>query len=80
MIVDIIKIGNSQGIRIPKNILEEFGAVEKIELELKDHNIILKPLAPRANWDKAFKEMNKNGDDKLLISDTLDIEEDDWQW
>lgn len=73
MIVDIIKIGNSQGIKIPKNILEEFGEPEKIELELKDHNIFLKPLTPRANWDKAFKEMNKNGDDKLLISDNLDI-------
>ena len=74
MIVDIIKTDNSQGIKIPKNILEEFRELEKIELELKAHNTILKPLAPRANWDKAFKEMNKNGNDKLLISDTLDIE------
>lgn len=73
MIVDIIKTDNSQGIKILKNILEEFGAVEKIELELKDHNIILKPLTPRANWYKTFKEMNKNGDDKFLISDNLDI-------
>ena len=34
--------------------------------------IILKPInQPRADWNKAFKLMSKNGDDKLLMDDVF---------
>lgn len=29
---------------------------------------------PRKDWGKAFEEMHKNGDDKLLIDDVFDDE------
>lgn len=35
----------------------------------------IKPLArPRKGWEKAFKRMAENGDDRLLINDTFDDE------
>jgi antitoxin MazE len=81
MILDIIKIGNSQGIRIPKNILKECGIQDKIDLEIKGHNILIKPLKTREGWEESFKEMRENNDDSLLISDDLDLEiGDDWEW
>ena len=40
MKIDIIKIGNSQGIRIPKTIMKQCGFSESVETEIKDGNLI----------------------------------------
>jgi len=41
-----------------------------------------KPKAPRAGWDDEFKRMARNGDDKLLMPDTLenDFDKHNWVW
>ena len=44
MKIDIIKIGNSQGIRIPKTIMEQCGFTDSIEMEIKDDSLVLSPL------------------------------------
>jgi len=45
----------------------------------KDH-IVLKPKAkPRKGWDKAFKKMHDNGDDKLIVPDVF-LDEDHEEW
>jgi antitoxin MazE len=31
-------------------------------------------LKPRKDWDKAFKEVNENGDDQLLFNDVFEDE------
>ena len=37
--------------------------------------IILKPKStPRKGWEKAFRQMNDNEDDKLMIDDVFDDE------
>ena len=75
MEISLIKIGNSKGILLSKAILEKYSITDKIELILEKGFIILKPkIAPRNNWEKAFKKMNENGDDKLLINDVFDDE------
>lgn len=80
----IIKIGNSQGIRIPKPLLEQIGIGEDVELAIEDNRIIILPVSnPRENWDEAFKQMAANGDDALLIDDqglTHSWDEAEWQW
>ena len=37
----IIKIGNSQGIRIPKPLLEQSGLKEEVELEVEENKIVI---------------------------------------
>ena len=75
MELSIINIGNSKGIRLSKTILEKYNIQDKIELILEKDFIVLKPKAePRKNWEKAFQEMHKNGDDQLLIDDVFDDE------
>jgi antitoxin MazE len=81
MKIDIIKIGNSQGIRIPKTIMEQCGFSESVEIEIKDGNLVLKPAQIRVDWAESFKLMAANGDDELLIDDTLLTEYDEeWEW
>ena len=75
MELSIINIGNSKGIRLSKTILEKYNIQDKIELILEKGFIVLKPKAePRKNWEKAFQEMHKNGDDQLLIDDVFEDE------
>ncbi|MDD2433489.1 MAG: AbrB/MazE/SpoVT family DNA-binding domain-containing protein [Clostridia bacterium] len=80
MEADIIKIGNSQGIRLPVTILKQCGIDSKVELEIKDNCIIIKPLkTTRQGWAEAFKLMHKEGDDSLLIPEEIDNEIlEDW--
>ncbi len=71
----LINIGNSKGIRLSKTILEEYNITDMIELVFEKGYIILKPKTePRKNWEKAFKKMNENGDDQLLLDDVFEDE------
>lgn len=80
----IVKIGNSQGVRIPKPILEQSGITEDVDIEAENNQIIIRPLLkPRTGWDTAFQKMAENQDDMLIdgddpISNTWD--ETEWQW
>jgi antitoxin MazE len=80
----VVKIGNSQGIRIPKPILEQTGIMEDVELEVEKNQIIIRSISnPRVGWDIAFKAMSQKNDD-MLIDGTENIshswDEEEWQW
>ena len=73
MELDIIKIGNSKGIRVPLAILKQCGIESKVELEVKDNCIIIKPVKnPRQGWTEAFELMHQEKDDTLLIPEEID--------
>lgn len=75
MQLDVIKIGNSKGIRLPLTVLKQCGIDSKVELEIKDNFIIIKPIkTPRQGWAEAFELMHKNSDDNLLIPEEVDNE------
>ena len=80
----IVKIGNSQGVRIPKLFLEQTQLRDDVELELQpDHIVIRAARRVRAGWDAAFQAMASHGDDQLLDTDTLQgsrWDEDEWTW
>ncbi|MCI5180500.1 MAG: AbrB/MazE/SpoVT family DNA-binding domain-containing protein [Candidatus Electrothrix sp. AW5] len=79
----VIKIGNSQGLRIPKPILEQTGIMDDVEIEVEKNQIIIRPVKnAREGWDAAFKKMSEQGDDELLLGDNIANawDEDEWQW
>jgi antitoxin MazE len=85
MITQIVKIGNSQGIRIPKILLEQSGLTHEVELEVKNRQLIIRPKKNvRQGWENAFRAMAQNSDDQLLDRENLinqnswDAEE--WEW
>lgn len=77
----IIRIGNSQGVRIPKPLLEQSGLPEEVELEVRsDHIVIRAAVRRRASWSQAFAAMAQAGDDTLLDTDVPPAEWDDAEW
>jgi antitoxin MazE len=79
----IVKIGNSQGIRIPKLLLERSNLAEEVELEAEDDRIIIRSTKqPRQDWEIAFRSMAERGDDALLDKNLLTQTQwdEEWQW
>jgi antitoxin MazE len=82
MLVSVVQIGNSKGIRLPKTILEQCEINDKIDMEVVDKEIILKAIKnkPRDGWEDKFKLMAENGDDELVIDETIDLDMKNWEW
>lgn len=77
----IIRIGNSKGVRLSKTILEKYDIKDKVELVLEEDYLVLKAVPnPREGWEKEFKKMRKQGDDRLLINDVFEDEHfEEWK-
>ncbi|MGB3201141.1 MAG: AbrB/MazE/SpoVT family DNA-binding domain-containing protein [Nodosilinea sp.] len=78
----IVKIGNSQGIRIPKVLLEQSGLSAEVEVEVEGDRLIIRT-APRqrAGWDEAFAAMAEHSDDILLDDlSATDWDDAEWDW
>lgn len=82
MQISLVQIGNSKGIRIPKSIIDQLNISDKLEMEIIEEKIILKPIekSPRLGWEKQYKEMHLNADDQLLIDDDIENENFQWEW
>ena len=78
----IVKIGNSQGIRIPKKLLEEKKIFSKVRIESTKEGILIfsvKSSNIRDSWISKFK---KNIDNDLSFSEANlnDWDLDEWIW
>jgi antitoxin MazE len=82
MLISVVQIGNSKGIRLPKTILEQCEITDKVELEVHDKEITIKSIKKkiRDGWGDKFRLMSENGDDKLHIDDSIDIDMKNWEW
>jgi antitoxin MazE len=78
----IVKIDNSEGIRIPRSLLDQIGINEAVEIEVQGDRIVIRAaLKPRAGWEQAFAKMAEQHDDVLLDDiTTTEWEELEWQW
>lgn len=88
----IIRIGNSQGVRIPRNLLQQAGMLtanpsdllgQEIELEAAEGTILVRrPHHPRSTWADQFNQMAQQGDDTLLddLPTTTAWDDREWVW
>ena len=80
----IIKIGNSQGIRIPKLLLQQVGLSDEVEVEAQAGQLVIRPIrSPRADWELAFAEMAAQGEDHVLDDEPFPLtswEMNEWTW
>ena len=82
MKVNIVSIGNSKGIRIPKSILDQCNFTKEADLEVENNKLVIKPVKKktREGWGSAFKLMHERKEDVVLVDDSLDIEMNNWEW
>ena len=78
----IIRIGDSQGVRIPKILLEQSGIHTDVEIEVQgDHLTILTASRLRTGWEQAFATMVEQQDDTLLDDiTTTEWDQVAWEW
>ena len=68
MQVTIRKMGNSQGVLIPKPFLVQVGFEEAADMQVKNGVIEIRPIKrhPREGWAKDSQRIAHAGDDKLV--------------
>lgn len=86
MKTNIVTIGNSQGVRIPKILLEQSKLCGEVELEVRGESIVITSARkPREGWREIFQAAFEAGemDDAEEFADwqeasLTDFDEDKW--
>jgi len=83
----LTRIGNSQGIRIPKPLITQAHLENvQIDLEVVENGLLIKPIltSRRENWKSNIENIllqNKNIEDEAIIDELLnDNDLEDYQW
>ena len=83
MKVNLVSIGNSKGVRIPRSIIKACGFGEQIEMRVCEGMVVLTPARnPREGWNRAFETMAAAGDDAFLVPEGMarEWDEAEWEW
>jgi antitoxin MazE len=75
-------MGNSQGVLIPKPILQQLGLVDEAEMIVEGNTLVLRrpKSAPRSGWAQAAKELAASGDDALVWPEFPNEGDSDLVW
>jgi antitoxin MazE len=77
----IVRIGNSQGVRLPKFLIEQAGLEEEVELRAQAGQIIIEaPRKTRAGWADAAQRAHAAGDDRPEETAATEFDESEWTW
>lgn len=81
MRIDLVQIGNSQGIRLPKAVIEQAGLTPELELEVSPGAIVIRPVSQtRSGWAEAAADCGQADDAGLGDWDaTVSDFEGDWE-
>jgi len=79
----IRKMGNSQGLLIPKPFLTQIGMeIGEVDIEIENNAIVIRKLAkkPREGWADASKKIAAADDDKLVMPEFANDDDKDLVW
>jgi len=83
MKVELVRIGNSRGIRIPKPLIDQCGFGDTVDLRVELDRLVIAPdRPPRQGWEKAFRSANPATPDQLLLETVPpnEFDRDEWRW
>jgi antitoxin MazE len=82
MEVAIRKMGNSQGVLIPKPILAQVGLEGSADLQVRDGVIEIRPVRrnPREGWDQDAQRLASEGGDSLVWPELANMDDGEWVW
>lgn len=77
----IVRIGNSQGVRLPKPLLEQAGLTDDVEITAERGQIIItSPRVARDGWADAAKRLHAADADRLDPTTATVFDETEWEW
>lgn len=77
----IVAIGNSQGVRLPKPLLEQAGLEGDVELHAEAGRIVIAaPRRSRRGWAQAAASLHARGEDGLVETASPVFDHDEWEW
>jgi antitoxin MazE len=83
----LTKIGNSQGIRIPKPLIEQAHLKDaELQLEVVNNGLLIKPIINmdrkswRSNIEKVLSDNNQVEDEAVLHDFLNDSDLEDFEW
>lgn len=81
----IIKIGNSRGIMLSKQLISQFNFEREAEIVTNDEGILIKPVKdqPRQSWEKQFEEamsIEEEQEGELLEGFENEFDKTEWKW
>ena len=66
MQANLINIGNSKGVRLPKAVIEQAGLTDKLDIEVSGDAVIIRSgNRPREGWESAASACQASGEDRL---------------
>ncbi|WKK58428.1 hypothetical protein [Sphingobacterium sp. BN32] len=76
------KIGNSFGIIIGKQILDQLHVTDEVSLSVEDSKIIIEAVKskPRKNWEEMLLKANSLKDKEVLEYFDNDFDKTEWTW
>lgn len=80
--LELTRIGNSRGIRIPKPLISQCGLGDVVELRVTPEGLVIAPhRTVRQGWKQAFNASLPTKE-KLLLSNASPntFDADDWKW
>lgn len=78
----IVRIGNSQGVRLPRPLIEQAGLGEEVVLRVSPGRIIIESAhRPREGWEDEARAMHSAGEDHLLDApQPTEFDRTEWEW
>ncbi|SCB15066.1 AbrB/MazE/SpoVT family DNA-binding domain-containing protein [Cupriavidus alkaliphilus] len=78
----IRKMGNSQGVLIPKAILAQLGLENEVEMEIVNDTLVLRRprQAPRQGWAEASQQIAAASDDTLVLGELPNADDAELKW
>jgi antitoxin MazE len=69
---EIVRIGNSRGVRIPKTIREQMGLTGKVSMVISGGALVIRPeRKPREGWDEAFARAARHDREERIWPDGM---------
>ena len=78
----IRKMGNSQGVIIPKPLLAQVGFKDEAVMTIEDDALVLRPVrrSPREGWEEASRRVADHGDDMLTWPEFANDDDKHLKW
>ena len=83
MKTDLVRIGNSRGIRIPKPIIEQCRLGDTVEMRVEENRLVISSeRKPRQGWEEALRLAGPPREDEVLLESVLDddFDREEWTW